>query len=161
MLFSCIHSSSFTSVNYVSVHCMLFTEYFSISILPCFSTASQFSFDMAIVSCSSVDNREGLRYLSVTGGASIPKCVVLVNEELHALADFLSFLLGAYCRAVQCSIVLEGLLHLPKVCLPETPAVLRILLAVASGSCSREARCLDELLELAAYDFREGVVETP
>lgn len=93
--------------------------------------------------------------------ASIPKCVVLVNEELHALADFLSFLLGAYRRAVQCSIVREGLLHLPQVCLPETPAVLRILLAIASGSCSRESRCLDELLEVAAYDLRKGVVETP
>lgn len=92
---------------------------------------------------------------------SIPKCVVLVNEELHALADFLSFLLGTYCRAVQCSIVREGLLHLPQVCLPETPAVLRILLAVASGSCSRGSRCLDELLEVAAYDSRKGVVETP
>ena len=91
---------------------------------------------------------------------SIPKCVVLVNEELHALADFLSFLLGAFCRAVQCSIVREGLLHLPQICLPETPAVLRILLAVASGSRSRDARCLDELLEVAAYDFRKSVVET-
>ena len=45
--------------------------------------------------------------------------------------------------------------------LPETPAVLRILLAVASGSRSRDARCLDELLEVAAYDSRKGVVETP
>ena len=92
---------------------------------------------------------------------SIPKCVVLVDEELHALADFPSFLLGAFCRAVQCSIVRESFLHLPQVCLPEIPAVLRILLVVASGSCSREARCLDELLEVAAYDFRKSVVETP
>ena len=53
--------------------------------------------------------------------SSITKCVVLLNEELHDLADFLSFLLGAFCRAVQCSIIREGLLHLPQVCLPETP----------------------------------------
>lgn len=65
---------------------------------------------------------------------SIPKCVVLVDEELHALADFLPFLLGTFCRAVQCSIVREGLLHLPQVGLPETPTVLRILMVLASGS---------------------------
>ena len=58
-------------------------------------------------------------------------------------------------------IVRTGLLHLPQVGLPETPAVLRVLLEVASGSRSREARCLDELLEVAADDFCEGVAETP
>lgn len=78
---------------------------------------------------------------------SIPKCVVLVDEELHALADFFSFLLGAFCWAVHCSIVRKSLLHLPQVGLPETPTVLRILMIVASGSCSRKARNLDTLLD--------------
>ena len=70
--------------------------------------------------------------------SSIPKCVVLLNEELHDLADFLSFLLGAYCRAVQCSIVREGFLHLPQVCLPETPELteldFRFLLLLSENS---------------------------
>ena len=58
-------------------------------------------------------------------------------------------------------IVRKSLLHLPQVGLPETPAVIRVLMVVASGSRPREARCLDELLDVAAYDLREGVAETP
>ena len=34
-------------------------------------------------------------------------------------------------------------------------------MVVTSGSRSRETRCLNELLEVAADNLREGVVETP
>ena len=70
-------------------------------------------------------------------GASIPKCVVLVNEQLHPFTDFLPFLLGAFCRAVQCCIFCEGLLHLPQVCLPETVTGINKYSEIGNGSAGK------------------------